>query len=42
MGAAINFVIKDNRIKFEINKTSVDKQGLIFGQTLIKLASNVL
>jgi len=41
-GAAINFVIKDSRIKFEINKTSVDKQGLIFGQTLIKLASNIL
>jgi len=41
-GAAINFVIKDSRIKFEINKTSVDKQGLIFGQTLIKLASDIL
>jgi len=41
-GAAINFVIQDSKIKFEINKTSVDKQGLIFGQTLIKLASDIL
>ena len=41
-GAIINFIIKANKLAFEINKTAADKLKLTFSQLLIKLAINVI
>ena len=40
-GAIINFIIKNNRIAFEINKTEAQKANLTFSLLLSKLAVNV-
>ena len=37
-GAAINFVINDNKMKFELNKSNAEKYGLNVGSSLAKLA----
>jgi hypothetical protein len=41
-GAIINFIVKDNKLAFEINKTSATKANLTFSQLLSKLAINVI
>ncbi len=41
-GVMINFVILDDRIKFEINKTSVDKALLHFNHLLLKQAEKII
>lgn len=38
MGAGINFVITDKKLKFEINKKSLDDAGLKVSAQLLKLA----
>jgi len=40
-GAAINFVIDNNNIKFELNKTSAGKTGLVVSTKIETLASKV-
>jgi len=37
-GSAINFVIRNNAIKFEIKKSNILKYGLILSETLEKMA----
>ena len=37
-GAGINFVILDDKMKFELNKGAVEKQGLKVSGDLAKLA----
>jgi len=41
-GSIINFIVKQNKLTFEINKSKAEKTNLIIGQTLTKLAANVL
>ncbi len=41
-GAVINFLVKDSKIAFEISKKNAGKSNLVIGQTLTKLATNVL
>jgi hypothetical protein len=41
VGATINFVIDDNKQKFELNKSAASKAGLTIGSSLEKLAVNV-
>ena len=41
-GSLINFIVKQNKLTFEINKSKAEKTNLIIGQTLTKLAANVL
>lgn len=41
-GAIINFIVKDNKLAFEINKTSATNANLTFSQLLSKLAVNVI
>jgi hypothetical protein len=41
-GAIINFIIKANKLQFEINKTNAEKSKLTFSQLLSKLAVNVI
>lgn len=40
-GAGINFVIRDNKVNFEINKNSIAKAGLKIKEGLEKLAVRV-
>jgi hypothetical protein len=42
VGSAINFVIVENNIKFELNKTSAGKAGLKVSSKIEPLASKVL
>lgn len=42
LGAIINFIVKDNKLAFEINKTSATKANLTFTKLLSKLAINVI
>ena len=39
-GAIINFIVKANKLAFEINKTKADIFKLTFSQLLLKLAVN--
>lgn len=41
VGATINFVVDDNKQKFELNKSAASKAGLTIGSSLEKLALNV-
>lgn len=41
-GAVISFVVRDAKIAFEVSKKNAEKSDLIIGQTLTKLASNVM
>lgn len=41
MGATINFVIEENKSKFELNKAAATKAGLNVSSSLEKLAKNV-
>jgi len=41
VGSTINFVIDDNKQKFELNKSAASKAGLTIGSSLEKLALNV-
>jgi len=41
-GAIINFIVKDKRLAFEINKTNAIKANLTFSELLSKLAVNVI
>jgi len=41
VGSTINFVIDDNKQKFELNKSAASKAGLTIGSSLEKLAVNV-
>jgi hypothetical protein len=38
VGSGINFVIRNNTIKFEIKKANIQKYGLNIGETLLSLA----
>jgi hypothetical protein len=42
VGAAINFIIEDNKINFELNKTVTTKAGLNVSAYLEKMAKNVI
>jgi hypothetical protein len=42
VGATINFIIRENKQKFELNKSSAAKAGLKVGSTLEQLAANVI
>lgn len=37
-GSGINFIIQDDKLKFELNKKNIEKQGLKVSGDLIKLA----
>jgi hypothetical protein len=41
VGATINFVVEENKQKFELNKSAASKAGLTIGTSLEKLAANV-
>ena len=41
VGATINFIIEENRQKFELNKAAAAKAGLNVGSSIEKLAANV-
>ena len=41
VGAAINFIVEENKQKFELNKTAAAKAGLNVGSGIEKLAANV-
>lgn len=41
VGATINFVVEENKQKFELNKSAASKAGLTIGTSLEKLAVNV-
>ena len=41
VGATINFIIKENKQNFELNKTAATKAGLNVGSNVEKLAANV-
>ena len=41
VGATINFIIKENKQIFELNKTAATKAGLNVGASVEKLAANV-
>lgn len=41
-GAIINFIFKDSKLKFELNKTKAEKKDLKVGQNLTKLAYNII
>ncbi len=41
VGSTINFVIEENKQKFELNKSAASKAGLTIGSSLEKLAVNV-
>lgn len=41
VGATINFVVEENKQKFELNKSAASKAGLTIGTSLEKLATNV-
>ncbi|MGZ3866259.1 MAG: YfiR family protein [Bacteroidia bacterium] len=42
VGAAINFIVEDSKLKFELNKTVVAKTGLNVSSSLEKMAKNVI
>lgn len=42
VGATINFIVEENKQKFELNKVAASKAGLNVGSSLEKLASNVI
>jgi len=42
VGAAINFVVADNNIKFELNKTSAGKAGLVVSSKIEAMALKVI
>jgi hypothetical protein len=42
VGAAINFIIEENKQKFELNKTAAAKAGLNVGSSIEKLAASVI
>lgn len=37
-GAAINFVVQDNKLKFELNKSNAEKYNLAVGSSLLPMA----
>ena len=41
IGATINFIVKENKQNFELNKTAASKAGLNVGSSIEKLAANV-
>jgi hypothetical protein len=41
IGGMIQFVIQDNKIRFEVNLSAADKAGLTFSSQLLKVASAV-
>lgn len=41
VGATINFVVEENKQKFELNKSAASKAGLTIGSSLEKLAVSV-
>ena len=41
-GAIINFIFKDSKLKFELNKTKAEEHDLKVGQNIIKLAYNII
>jgi Fe-S cluster assembly iron-binding protein IscA len=42
VGATINFIVEENKQKFELNKTAAAKAGLKVGSTLEQLAASVI
>jgi hypothetical protein len=41
-GSVINFVIDNNKLRFEISNTNAQKVPLVIGPALIKMATNVI
>ena len=41
-GAIINFIFKDSKLKFELNKTKAEQHQLKVGQNLTKLAYKII
>jgi Fe-S cluster assembly iron-binding protein IscA len=41
-GSVINFVIANNKLRFEISNTNAQKVPLVIGPALIKMATNVI
>jgi hypothetical protein len=41
VGATINFIVKENKQNFELNKAAASKAGLNVGSSIEKLAANV-
>ena len=39
-GAAINFVLVDNKLKYEVNTTTIQREGLKYSSTLVTMAAN--
>ena len=37
-GSAINFIIRQNKLLFELNQTAIDQAGLLISQDLVKFA----
>lgn len=42
LGAGINFLIVNNKVRFEINKPAIDRSGLVVSSELLALAHRVL
>ena len=42
VGSTINFIVEENKQKFELNKTAAAKAGLNVGSGIEKLAANVI
>jgi prephenate dehydratase len=42
VGAAINFIVEENKQKFELNKNAAAKAGLNVGSSIEKLAASVI
>jgi hypothetical protein len=40
-GGMIAFVLEDNRVKFDINKTAIDRVGLVVSSKLLRVARHV-
>jgi len=40
-GGMIQFVLKDNKVRFEVNLSAAQKAGLIFSSQLLKVASDI-
>ena len=40
-GGLISFVLEDNRVRFDVNKSAVDRAGLTVSSKLLRVARNV-
>jgi hypothetical protein len=42
LGGMINFVLEDNRVRFEVNKTAAEQTGMKISSKLLSLAVLVI